>query len=160
MSTQSFAKSKMVYSTVSLNNCATIQDSEEYDSFKKECPSFGDYKIYIEGGDARYDLKLSYKGKTISTPELESFHGPGSRVIEWRYTNNNETGEISYDSLMFRIEHATGEDYVNDSILYAVRLNGGDSCVVGAFKESEHSKGSENVLARKILDDKSSECID
>lgn len=159
LSVSTSAKTEAVYSNVELDNCAIAYESDETGAITRECASFGNYKIRISGSDGRYGFIVSYNGKVIEIPELDHFHSPGSKVIEWRYTYDLDTREISYNSLMFRLEHATGIESKNDSILYAVRLNQESSCLLETFQESDAtSPGSENIKAREILDNINTPC--
>ena len=154
----SVAAKQFVYTNVSRNNCAIIENNEEYDSMKYECPSLGNYRIHIDGADLRYGLTLQYKGDDVALPEIDPFHMPGSSVIEWRYKIVD--GKVNYYGLLFRLEISTGNPGETDSILYAVRLNGKKSCVINQYRESNYGHGAENVLARKLLDSDESRCVE
>lgn len=166
ITSQAFAANSSVYTSVEPKNCITVYNSAdeaepEIDGYTGICPSFGGYIVEISGGDIRYNLKLSYNGVKIETPNLSAFHDMGSKVIEWRYEISGD--EVLYKALIYRLNFqnynpTTGEDF-NDSTLFVIRLNQEASCLIGSYTASENRGVSINALATALADNATAACL-
>ena len=129
------------------NDCIVISEASDQapiDFYEAECRSYGGYQLYIEGGDLRYGPKLVYNGARIDLKRPGNFHDPGSDKIEWVYRHTLDaegSGSIEWTGLIYRLSVVDSENGTDSSVLYAVRLDGEKSCVVGtsATEEEAHS---------------------
>lgn len=151
-------KWKSVYTDIK-KDCVVISASTstaEIDFADSECKAFGGYELHVEGGDIRYNPTLKYNGQYLNIGGTGAFHDPGSDKVEWLYTHKMDSdgaGEIAWKGFIYRLSQATGNGSGPDEqVLYAVRLDKENTCLLGAVKT--------NVEARKLVYDLSAPCID
>ncbi|WP_413287717.1 hypothetical protein [Bdellovibrio sp. HCB337] len=139
---------KSVYTDLS-KDCIEISsatDKAPIDFYEADCKSFGGYRLKIEGGDLRYHPSLSFGNKEIEIAIPMSFHDTGSTKIEWVYQleqNEEGLGKLVWKGLIFRLNHATPDGESDISNLYAVRLDGDKSCLIGTTQD--------NIKARDLV---------
>lgn len=137
-------ESKSVYTNVN-DECVVISAANQkaqIDFYEAECKSFGGYQLKIKGGDLRYGPELSYQGKILDLQRPYQFHDMGSDKVEWMYThdvNQDGSGSIQWIGFIYRLSVAT-DVKKDETVLYAVRLNGETSCVLGTVKTNEEAR--------------------
>lgn len=150
-----------IYTSIAKKDCVAISSSQlekepEIDHYHGECPAIGGYRVFVSGGDLRYDIKLNYHDSVIILPQISSFHEPASTKIEWRYERHKD--KIRYSALIYRISsHVVNQDgkSSNKNTLYIIRLNQEKSCFIG--KVSSQSRMNEK--ARLIAADNNAKCL-
>lgn len=137
------------------DNCATIalaNEKAEIDFAKRECASFGGYRMFILGADLRYSPSLEYKGKPVFDLSEFRFHDMGANKVEWVYLRDSEAdgnGQIAWKGFIFRLSVASDSGEKDDSILYVLRLDGAKTCLLGKVKTNEEAhKLVQNLNAR------------
>ena len=70
LSSELWAQAKLgsIYTDVAPSTCLTLMSSEGVDTedyYAAECPGMGGYRIFISGGDLRYNLSPEYQNKSI-----------------------------------------------------------------------------------------------
>lgn len=136
------------YTNIS-TDCVVVSKSNQHaeiDFEESECKSFGGYRLSIAGGDLRYGPKLQYGPKEIDLGGPHPFHDPGSQNIEWVYSRTSQkdgAGKIQWRGLIFRLSLQDGETGKSRSELFAVRLDGSNSCLIGST--------TDNVKARQLV---------
>lgn len=139
---------KSVY-TDSVADCVVVSQNTKQapiDFSETECKSFGGYRLGVSGGDLRYHPVLSYGGSAIELETPGAFHDVGSQKIEWVYKHTIDkegSGSVKWVGLIYRLSVAKQDGQSNDSILYAVRLDGAKSCLIGDTDD--------NVKARELV---------
>ncbi len=166
------AENFAVKSSIKMDDCIVTEFSEwlaepEIDFLTMLCPSFGNYQVEISGGDIRYNLKLSYKGKNIELDRPSGFHDMDDESVEWRYKlqgKGTHTPKFKYTSLVYAInfqsyDEVKEEDF-NDVVIYVVKLDKSNSCKAGEFLASKYgSKEAALVEARKLADQDKLTCL-
>ncbi len=149
-SAQAFAATsvKSVY-TDTVADCIVVSSATNQapiDFSESECKAFGGYRLGIAGGDLRYHPELSYGGSSIDLATPGAFHDVASQKIEWVYKHtidNEGSGSVKFVGLIYRLSVQKEDGQGNDSILYAVRLDGAKSCLIGSTDD--------NVKARELV---------
>ena len=142
-------------SDVDCVNVSLANGKAEIDFMKLECKAFGGYRLYIIGADLRYSASLDFNGKPAFDLSEARFHEMGSTKLEWIYLRDgkeNGDGKIEWKGFIFRLKVAVDHGSKNDEeILYAVRLNGTKSCLLG--------KVNSNEAARALIYDQRAACL-
>jgi hypothetical protein len=129
-------------------DCVTIEkstDKAEIDFEDRECKAFGGYQLNIGGGDLRYGPELKYHGNVIidGFRNPGTFHDMGSDKVEWIYFSTmDETGQgsLKWVGWIYRLSVSRPNGTESDSILYAVRLDGENSCALGTAQTNEQAR--------------------
>lgn len=128
------------------SDCVVISVATEeapIDFYQAECKSFGGFQLFIEGGDLRYGPELRFGKTGIDLERPMSFHDMGSDKVEWVYhstIDNEGVGSIEWKGLIYRLSEASEDGERDVSILYAVRLSGEKSCVLGKVLTNEAAR--------------------
>jgi hypothetical protein len=133
---------------------ASATEKSPIDFYGADCKSFGGYRLQWSGGDIRYAPVLSFNGADLEMGRPGAFHDLGSDNVEWMYkTAQNEEGigEIEWKGFIYRLSVANEDGMSNKSILYAVRLDGANSCFLGNPKNNEE--------ARALVKNASAPCV-
>lgn len=140
------------------NDCIVVSQSNDespIDFYSSDCKAFGGYTLKEAGGDLRYSPELSYNGTEIDLQRPATFHNMASKSIEWVYdlTQGDEgDGEINFKALIYRLSVADINPSKKDkSVLYVVRLDKENSCVIGT--------ASNNEAARKLANNTAAKCV-
>ena len=137
-------------------DCIVISSATEeapIDFYEAECKSFGGFQLFISGGDLRYGPVLKFQSKKIELDRPMSFHDLGSSQIEWIYkirTDAEGVGKMNWKGLIYRLSVIDAEVGNDRSELYAVRLNGAKSCLLGKTDSIEK--------ARELIYDSTARC--
>lgn len=114
------------------------------DFYAAECKAFGGYRLTITGGDLRYHPELYFGDTKIEIETPMSFHDTASTKVEWAYTHtidNEGVGTLEWKALIYRLNSVDSEDpNRNSDILYVVRLNGKNSCLLGQVKTNAEAR--------------------
>ncbi len=136
-----------VYTSVAPADCIEISktpENGEGDFYEAECTSYGGYRLRISGGDLRYQPVLSYGGQEIQFALAETFHDMGAPKVEWLYSASRAedgTGILEWRALIFRQSVADPDGGQKDrSLLYVVRLNGPQTCLIGSAATNEAAR--------------------
>lgn len=133
-----------VYTNVK-KECVVAQQSNEkseIDFYEADCKSYGGYRLKVSGGDLRYAPVLSFNGEDLSMDRLYRFHDLASENVEWVYKRTAEadgSGELSWKGFIYRLSVASDESDRDEKVLYAVRLNGRDSCLLGRVRTNQEA---------------------
>lgn len=122
----------------------------EIDFYDADCKAFGGYRLQITGSDLRYHPRLFFGAKEVALPEVLSFHDTGSQKIEWVYRLQRAEeggGSIEWKGLIYRLNQASGDGEKDTSVLYAIRLDGTKSCLIGTTQSN--TKARELVINSK-----------
>lgn len=139
---------KSVYTNLD-NDCVTVSQSNQnavIDFQELECKSFGGYRLGVEGGDLRYKPTLKYGPTTIQMDSVGAFSDTGSKNIEWVYlheTARDGAGKVQWKGLIYRLSIQDGQSGQSRTELFAVRLDGSKSCLVGST--------TDNLKARQLV---------
>jgi hypothetical protein len=139
------------------------QKDAEIDFLEAECPGLGGYRVYLEGGDLRYGLKLGFGNKKIDIDKTSAFHDMGSEKIEWVYERTVKDVKeedfiiskhgIKYLALIYRINYSKydekTEKETNTTKLIVTKLNGEKSCVVAEVEASDDMNAKAKAIAAK-----------
>ena len=159
LSISAFAKTETTSSYTDLKaDCIVVSVASEnapMDFYESECKAYGGYTLKETGADLRYGPELTYKGTEIDLQRPSTFHNMGSQKIEWLYdlTRGEEgDGELKFKALIYRLSVADMNPNKKDtSVLYVVRLDKENSCVIGT--------ASNNTAARKLANDPNAKCV-
>jgi hypothetical protein len=127
-------------------DCVTISratNKAEIDFADQECKAFGGYQLNIAGGDVRYAPKLKYHGENINLHNPGAFHDMGSNKVEWIYFSTMDEagqGSLKWVGWIYRLSVSRPNGTESDSILYAVRLDGENSCALGTAQTNEQAR--------------------
>jgi len=136
---------KSVYTDLK-NECVVVSssnDTSEIDFFDSECKSFGGYRLRYSGGDIRYAPALSFNGLELQIGQPASFHDRASDKVEWVYRLTTESygeGEIEWKGFVYRLSVANEDGMGSTNVLYAVRLDGEKTCLLGTPKTNEAAR--------------------
>ena len=118
-------------------DCVTIasdslDEEPEVDYYQGECQGLGGYRVYVEGGDLRYNINLGYGNTKIDLIAPPSFHSPVGSKVYWTYERNDEG--VSYNAFVYTMSYQSydtvDEIPVDREVAYIVRLDKESSCVV------------------------------
>ena len=143
-----------IYTSIDRKDCLTIDTSEwggEFeDYYSAECPGVGGYRVFISGGDLRYNLSLGYQGQLIEGYRLLQFHNMGAAKIEWRYARRKDTAQVAYKALIYRLSYPQmdSEKARELSMLVVMRLQGKKSCVIGIIEQQKDMNQKARALAQ------------
>ncbi len=148
-SAQAFAGTpvwKSVYTDLT-KDCVEVSSANqnaEIDFYDAECKAFGGYQLNIEGGDLRYGPALRYNGVMLDVGSTGAFHDTGSTKVEWVYTLSKEVdgaGTLEWKGFIYRLSQATENGSGPDeSVLYSVRLNKEQTCLVGTSTTNQAAR--------------------
>lgn len=147
---------KSVYTDLK-NDCVVFSssnDKAEIDFYASDCKAFGGYRLQVSGGDIRYAPVLSFNGADIDMGRPGAFHDLGSEKVEWLAQITSEAdgdGQIAWKGFIYRLNVSQPDGMKSDSILYAVRLDGEKSCLLGNPKSNE--------AARALVKNLSAPCV-
>ncbi|MFV3410257.1 hypothetical protein ACNH6C_16725 [Bdellovibrio bacteriovorus] len=114
------------------------------DFYNAECKGFGGYQLNISGGDLRYHPELTYGGKQIALKNPYSFHDVASTEVEWMYRKTNSledgSGSLQWIGFIYRLSEATEDGMSDVELVYAVRLDGADTCSIGTAATEEQAR--------------------
>lgn len=134
---------------------ASATEKAPIDFYSADCKSFGGYRLQWSGGDIRYAPTLSFNGQDLDMGRPGAFHDLGSDNVEWMYKtirNEEGIGEIEWKGFVYRLSVANENGDGNKDILYAVRLDGANSCFLGSPKNNEE--------ARALVKNAAAPCVD
>lgn len=117
--------------------------SAEIDFYEAECKSYGGYGLRISGGDLRYAPVVTFGELQFDFGMPAPFHDLGSNFIEWIYKlekENDGAEKITWAGLIFRLSIANEDGVYSTSQLYAVRLDGTRSCLVGTTQNNQEAR--------------------
>jgi hypothetical protein len=147
---------KSVYTDLK-KDCVVVSsanDQAEIDFFEAECKSFGGYRLMHSGGDIRYAPVLSFNGVELEIGRPFSFHDTASDKVEWIYRHTTESdggGQIEWKGFVYRLSVASAEGISDQNVLFAVRLDGENSCLLG--------KPKTNAEARALVQNLNAPCV-
>ncbi len=114
------------------------------DFYNAECKGFGGYQLNISGGDLRYHPELTYGGQQIALKNPYSFHDVASTEVEWMYRKTNSledgSGSLQWIGFIYRLAEATEDGMSDVEVVYAVRLDGADTCSIGTAATEEQAR--------------------
>ncbi|AFY01025.1 hypothetical protein [Bdellovibrio bacteriovorus] len=127
--------------------CVEISAATEQspiDFYDAECKGFGGYQLNIAGGDLRYHPELAYGGQQIALNNPYSFHDLASPKVEWMYRKTNSledgSGSLQWIGFIYRLSEATEDGTSDVEVVYAVRLDGADTCSIGTASTEEQAR--------------------
>jgi hypothetical protein len=129
-----------VYTSVAANES---NDKAEIDFSEAECASYGGYRLRIGGGDLRYHPDLQFGDAPIELSLPGSFHDMGGEKVEWLYSATRAedgSGALTWRALIFRLNVDDAETGKSRSVLYVVRLNGAQTCLIGSAATNEAAR--------------------
>jgi hypothetical protein len=124
-----------VYTSVAATECVEISKSND-------SAEIG-YRLRIGGGDLRYHPDLQFGGTPIELSVPGSFHDMGGERVEWLYISTRSgdgSGSLDWRAPIFRLnvdDTGTGK---SRSVLYVVRLNGAQSCLIGSASTNDAAR--------------------
>lgn len=145
VSLNAFAQTGSVYTDLD-KDCVVVSaatDQSPIDFYTAECKAFGGYRLTIEGGDLRYHPTLSFGDKQIDIPTPMGFHDVASKKIEWVYNRNvnkDGVGTLEWKALIYRLSQATEDGEKDTQMLYVVRLDGAQTCLVGTTQSNTKAR--------------------
>jgi hypothetical protein len=126
-------------------------DRNPIDFFEMHCKGLGGYELIFLGADARSWINVKY-GRAVAdlrnaTFELSpgTFPNKANDVVEWRGVKRG--GEFVPYALIYRLEGGNDETRKLKSRLIVIRLNKGESAVVGYAEGKD-----EDAEAKRIAD--------
>jgi hypothetical protein len=135
-----------VFTSVAAKECVEISKSNsnaEIDMSEAECVSYGGYRLRIGGGDLRYHPDLQFGGAPIELSLPGSFHDMGGEKVEWLYSATRAgdgSGALDWRALIFRLNVDDTDTGKSRSVLYVVRLNGAQSCLIGSASSNDAAR--------------------
>jgi hypothetical protein len=119
-------------------------ENAEIDFFTSECKSFGGFQLSITGGDVRYHPELSYGGQNLNLPTPGHFHDLGSDKVEWMYRKTTSlqdgSGSLTWLGFIYSLNVDNGQGTDSNHIIYAVRLDGANTCMIGTATTNEQAR--------------------
>lgn len=122
---------------------AASTDKAPIDFYSADCKSFGGYRLQWSGGDIRYAPVLSFNGQDLDMGRPGAFHDLASDNVEWMYKTAQDeegSGDIEWKGFIYRLSVANENGDGSKNVLYAVRLDGANSCFLGNPKNNEEAR--------------------
>lgn len=146
------AQVRSLYTDLAANKCKTLSLEPESESSTQQCPGLAGYRVRVEEGDLRQNLRLIPPGKKEVSLELwtvvsSAFSSLGPRA-EWRVVQQN--GKTVPIALILRYNASENPEDASliTSYLVVVKLIPGAICVTDKIKPGAGA----NLAAQKAAD--------
>lgn len=140
----------------SMKSCK--ESKPEYWLIEKNCPSVGGYKprfIYDDSPIAELSLSFGRYNVSYYDNDDNTAESDFGETMEWRYTQSG--GQRNYHAFIIRTYRwriGSSSSRPNEQQLLVIRLNKGNSCVLGVIPQSANM----NERARQLADNKNARC--